>query len=129
MTTIYNATGRRKSSVARVFLTAGNGEIKVNNRKLKDFFPREAYLEHIQEVLRVTETSAKFDINCYVKGGGTTGQAGSIRLGISRALLQAEPDLAAVLKRGKFLTRDAREVERKKYGQRGARAKFQYSKR
>jgi len=125
----YNATGRRKSSVARVTLRPGNGKIMVNRKALESFFPRETLQMIIRMPLELTSMLNKYDVVANVTGGGMSGQAGAIRHGISRALITADADLRAVLKKGGFLTRDPRTKERKKYGQKGARARFQYSKR
>ena len=122
-------TGRRKTSAARVFLNSGNGEITVNGRPLDKFFGRETARMVVRQPLVVTDMADKVDIVVTVTGGGTTGQAGAIRLGIARALLHLNPEYRAVLKKAGLLTRDAREVERKKYGRAGARRRFQFSKR
>ncbi|MGH7409387.1 MAG: 30S ribosomal protein S9 [Candidatus Methylomirabilales bacterium] len=126
---IFYATGRRKSSVARVWLKAGEGKIRVNDRPAEEYFGRPTLRMVIAQPFKAAEVEAKFDVVATVRGGGATGQAGALRLGISRALLQAGEDLRAALKKGGFLTRDPRVKERKKYGQRGARARFQFSKR
>jgi small subunit ribosomal protein S9 len=128
-TTQYYGTGRRKSSSARVYLTSGTGQIKVNSRTDDVYFGRETSRRIIRQPLEATELSDKFDINIKVKGGGANGQAGAIKLGIARALLQYDGELRPSLRKGGFLTRDAREVERKKVGLRKARKKEQYSKR
>jgi small subunit ribosomal protein S9 len=125
----YYGTGRRKRSVARVFLRPGSGKITINKRDLSDYFPRDIYSIIVKEPLEVTEQAANFDIYATVKGGGTTGQAGALRHGISRALVNFSEELRHPLRKGGFLTRDSREVERKKYGMKGARARFQFSKR
>jgi len=125
----YYGTGRRKSSVARVFLKPGKGEILINKRNLEDYFSRESYQTQIKLPFVTTDTLDKFDIYATVKGGGSTGQAGALRHGISRALLDFNNEFRSLLGKEGLLTRDAREVERKKYGQRGARARFQFSKR
>lgn len=125
----YAGTGRRKSSVARVRLVPGNGNITVNGRDVKDYIPFEALVEVIKQPLNITETNGSYDVLVNVRGGGFTGQAGAIRHGISRALLQADPEYRAVLKRAGLLTRDARMKERKKYGLKGARRAPQFSKR
>jgi small subunit ribosomal protein S9 len=127
--TQYYGTGRRKTSVARVYLRPGNGRIFVNKRPAEVYFPRASHRMHYEVPLEVAESTKDFDIYVNVRGGGHTGQAGAIRLGISRALLQLNPELRAVLKPKGLLTRDARKVERKKYGKAGARASFQFSKR
>ena len=125
----FYATGRRKNSIARVRLLPGSGEIKVNKKTLIDHFKRETLKMIIEQPLEVTETTAKFDIIAIVSGGGLTGQAGAMRLGISRALIKYDEELRPVLKSNGFLTRDPREKERKKYGLAGARKRFQFSKR
>ena len=125
----YYATGRRKSSVARVWLRPGEGKVRVNDRPAEEYFGRPTLRMVIAQPFKVAGVEAKFDVVATVRGGGATGQAGALRLGISRALLQAGEDLRTALKKGGFLTRDPRVKERKKYGQRGARARFQFSKR
>ena len=125
----YYGTGRRKRSVARVFLRPGTGKITVNNRELNEFFSREIYKVIMQEPLVKTQQEEKFDIVATVKGGGTAGQAGALRHGLSRALVNYSEELRVPLRAAGFLTRDAREVERKKYGLKGARARYQFSKR
>ena len=126
---IYNAVGRRKGSVARVFMTPGKGEISINGRPFKDYICRESLAIVGTQPLDLIDQRESYDINVNVKGGGLTGQAGAIRLGIARALNEVSADFRPALKEAGFLTRDAREVERKKYGQPGARKKFQFSKR
>ncbi|MDL5041413.1 30S ribosomal protein S9 [Heyndrickxia coagulans] len=125
----YAGTGRRKSSVARVRLVPGNGNITINGRDVKDYIPFEALIEVIKQPLNITETAGSYDVLVNVKGGGFTGQAGAIRHGIARALLEADPEYRATLKRAGLLTRDARMKERKKYGLKGARRAPQFSKR
>ena len=125
----YYGTGRRKTAVARVYLRPGTGKITVNKRDSEEYFPNRVLKMVIRQPLQITETSEKFDILINVAGGGPAGQAGAIRHGISRALLEFSPELRKRLKVAGFLTRDAREVERKKYGQSGARRRFQFSKR
>ena len=125
----YYGTGRRKDSVARVFLRPGKGEILINKRTVEDYFGRETLKMVLRQPLELTESENKFDIIINVKGGGLSGQAGAIRHGISRALLLAIEDSRDVLKKASMLTRDSRKVERKKYGQPGARKKYQFSKR
>jgi small subunit ribosomal protein S9 len=127
--TQYYGTGRRKSSSARVFLRPGKGDINVNARSIDNFFGRETARMIVRQPLDITEMNDKFDIHVTVKGGGINGQAGAIRLGIARALLQYDEGLRADLRKAGLLTRDAREVERKKVGLRKARKKEQYSKR
>ena len=125
----YAGTGRRKSSVARVVLTPGQGNISVNKREFADYFPRETDRLTILTPLKLTNLDKKFDIAVSVNGGGSTGQAGAIKLGISRALLTCDLANRSVLKKAGCLTRDPREKERKKPGQKGARKKFQWVKR
>ena len=125
----YYGTGRRKTAVARVYLRPGTGKITVNRREFEIYFPNRVLKMVIRQPLLITETSEKFDIFVNVAGGGMSGQAGAIRHGLSRALLEFNPELRPKLKSAGFLTRDAREVERKKYGQPGARKRFQFSKR
>ena len=127
--TTWYGTGRRKSATARVFLRPGTGRFFVNKRELDEFFCRETDKMILKQPLVLTSTTENFDIMVTVRGGGTTGQAGAIKHGISRALLKYNPDLRGSLKEAGFLTRDARIKERKKYGQKGARARFQFSKR
>ncbi len=125
----YYGTGRRKSAVARVYLRPGAGKLSVNKRDFEEYFPNRVLKMIIRQPLLITETADKFDIAVNVNGGGTAGQAGAIRHGIARALLEFNPELRGRLKSAGFLTRDAREVERKKYGQPKARRRFQFSKR
>ena len=125
----YYGTGRRKTAAARVFLRAGAGEVKVNGRSLDNYFPNDVLKMIIKQPLLLTETAEKFDIVVTVEGGGSAGQAGAIRHGISRALLVFNAELRDRLKSAGLLTRDPRKKERKKYGQKGARARFQFSKR
>jgi len=125
----YYGTGRRKTSVARVYLRPGSGKIVVNKRDFDEYFPNQVLKMVIRQPLLLTETADKFDILINVNGGGPTGQAGAIRHGISRALLEFNGELRPQLKAVGFLTRDARKVERKKYGQPKARKRFQFSKR
>lgn len=125
----YYGTGRRKTSTARVYLRPGKGDILVNKRKFDDYFPNEALRMIIRQPLRLTDTANKFDILVNVEGGGTSGQAGAVRHGITRALLEFNADLRSVLKKAGLITRDPRQKERKKYGQKGARKRFQFSKR
>lgn len=126
---ILNKIGRRKTSVARIYMMPGNGEITVNNRDIKNYFPFEVYQTIINQPLAVTEQMGKFDITVNVKGGGVKGQAEAIRLAISRALCEDTPEVRPALKKEGYLTRDPRMVERKKYGRRKARRRFQFSKR
>jgi len=125
----YYGTGRRKSSIARVYLRPGSGTIHVNKRPFDNYFVSEALRMIVQQPLQLTESSGKFDIYANIQGGGHTGQAWAMRLGISRALCEVNLELRPKLKDGGFLTRDSRIKERKKYGQPGARKRFQYSKR
>lgn len=130
MTSIqYYGTGRRKNATARVFLRPGAGEIKVNDRSLDEYFKRESLKLIIRQPLLLTETAEKFNVLVRIQGGGMAGQAGAIRHGLSRALVEYNRELRPKLKDAGFLTRDSRAKERKKYGQRGARARFQFSKR
>ena len=122
-------TGRRKSSVARVFLRPGHGQIKVNGRTFENYFMNEAARFVVRQPLLATETAEKFDVIILANGGGHTGQAGAARLGIARALIEFNSELRGKLKELGFLSRDARIHERKKYGQKGARKRFQFSKR
>jgi small subunit ribosomal protein S9 len=122
-------TGRRKASVARVWLQPGEGKIQVNDRPADEFFPRATLKMLLAQPLKVAGVEGKFDVLATVRGGGSSGQAGAIRLGIARALLQVDEAMRAGLKKAGLLTRDPRVKERKKYGQRGARARFQFSKR
>ena len=129
-TSYYYGTGRRKTSTARVrLIPEGSGLAIVNRKPLDDYFDRDVMKMMIMQPFELTETAGKFDLYANVRGGGKSGQAGAIRHGISRALLQADPELRPILKKLGFLTRDARMKERKKYGQKGARARFQFSKR
>ena len=125
----YYGTGRRKNSTARVYLTKGSGQITVNDKPLESFFGRPTNCMIVRQPLEATELVDQFDVNVMVKGGGTTGQAGAIRLGVSRALLEYDEELRSKLRAAGFLTRDAREVERKKVGLHKARKATQYSKR
>lgn len=125
----YMATGRRKSSVARVILTSGTGKITINDREFEDYIPSPATRLDVLQPLELTESISKFDIRVNVDGGGITGQAGAIRLGISRALTEINPDFRKVLKKSGMMTRDARAKERKKYGRKKARKSGQFSKR
>lgn len=126
---LANTVGRRKSSVARIYITEGSGQISINKRDLRDYFPKATNRYVINQPLNLLKLSNKFDVKINVKGGGTTGQAGAIRHGIARALVELDENSRPELKAAGFLTRDARKVERKKAGLRGARAKFQFSKR
>ncbi len=125
----YYATGKRKTSIARVWLKPGDGKVTINKRSIDDYLKRETAKMIIRQPLELTETLDKFDIYVNVRGGGMSGQAGAIKHGISKALLEVNPDFRPLLKKNGFLTRDSRIKERKKYGQPGARKRFQYSKR
>ena len=125
----YYGTGRRKTSTARVYLRPGTGSIVVNKREFNAYFPNEALQMIIRQPLALTETAEKFDILVNVDGGGQAGQAGAVRHGITRALMEFNSDLRSTLKKAGLVTRDPRQKERKKYGQKGARARFQFSKR
>jgi len=125
----FYATGKRKTSVARVWMIPGQGRVQVNKRELDEYFPRPTLKMIIHQPLALTNTAGRFDIYVLTDGGGIAGQAGAVRHGIAKALLAYNPDFRTMLKRAGMLTRDARKKERKKYGQRGARARFQYSKR
>ncbi len=126
--TVY-ATGKRKSAVAKTWLTPGNGTIIVNKKALEDYFPIATCRTILKQPLVLTNNENKFDVRITVLGGGTTGQAGAVRHGITRALMKVDPDLRPILKKAGFVKRDPRAKERKKYGQKGARARFQFSKR
>jgi small subunit ribosomal protein S9 len=122
-------TGKRKTAVARVRLRLGGGSIRVNGKPVDEYFTREVLRILVRQPLESTNTTTRFDVNANVGGGGPAGQAGALRHGIARALEKFDTSVRPTLKRGGFLTRDARKKERKKYGQRGARARFQFSKR
>jgi small subunit ribosomal protein S9 len=125
----FEATGRRKTSVARVRMLSGSGNIFINGRSVEDYLRRDSLEMILVQPLQLTETRERFDIHISTRGGGLRGQAGAACLGIARALLKYDPDVRATLKRAGFLTRDPREKERKKYGLAGARKRFQFSKR
>jgi len=125
----YYGTGRRKTSTARVFLRPGTGAITVNHREFENFFPTDALRVQVKRPLQVTETGEKFDVLATVAGGGVNGQAGAVRLGIARALVEFNAELRRQLKKDGLLTSDSRVKERKKYGLAGARKRFQFSKR
>jgi small subunit ribosomal protein S9 len=125
----FYGTGRRKESVARVFLTFGSGKISVNGRTVEEYFHNVNWLNRAVEPMKFTETSGSVDVVATVKGGGVGGQSGALRMGLSRALSIFNPELRAGLRKNGFLTRDSRMKERKKYGQKGARKRFQFSKR
>jgi len=128
-TYLTNTVGRRKSSIARVYIKEGSGKITINKREFVNYFPKATSRYVVNQPINLLELSGKYDINVNVKGGGSTGQAGAIRLGIARALEKLNPENRPELKKAGFLTRDARKVERKKYGLAGARKSFQFSKR
>jgi len=125
----FYGTGKRKSSIARVWLKPGEGNIVVNNKSLDDYFGRETSKMVVKQPLELTETIGKFDIKVTVRGGGDSGQAGAIKHGITKALLEADVEMRGTLKKAGFITRDSRIKERKKYGKKAARASFQFSKR
>ena len=126
---IWNATGRRKSSVARVLMSVGKGSFTINRRDVKDYFGRQSLKIMLEQPLSILDIKGRYDIIVNVNGGGLSGQAGAIRLGIARCLEKINPDHRSSLKEAGMMTRDSREVERKKYGQPGARKRFQFSKR
>jgi small subunit ribosomal protein S9 len=126
---VYYATGRRKTSVARVYLKEGKGSVLINERTLEDYFGRETARMIVLQPFQLTQTAGNFDVKVNVQGGGMSGQAGAIRHGITRALLEVKPDFRSSLKKAGFVTRDPRAVERKKYGRHKARKRPQYSKR
>jgi small subunit ribosomal protein S9 len=126
---VYYATGKRKSAIARTWLTPGNGEISINNRPVEAYFPVETLRNELLEPFKLTNTAGSFNVKVSVKGGGIAGQAGAVRHGITKALILTDPDLRIPLKKAGFVKRDPRVKERKKYGQKGARARFQFSKR
>ncbi len=127
--TQYYGTGRRKTAAARVYLRPGNGQITVNRKTFAEYFPNETLQMIIRQPLQLTESANKFDILVNVSGGGPAGQAGAVRHGITRALMEFNGELRPALKHAGFVTRDPRQKERKKYGQKGARKRFQFSKR
>lgn len=126
---VFTATGRRKTSIARVRLIPGAGDITVNQKNAGEFFTRDVLKSVVRQPLELTNTAGKFNVIANVAGGGISGQAGAVRHGIARALITADPGLRSVLKKAGLLTRDPRMKERKKYGQKGARKRFQFSKR
>ena len=126
---IYYAKGRRKTAIARTWVKPGNGDVTINDRPIDDYFKLESAKTEMLQPFVVTNTSGKYDVRVRVLGGGVNGQSGAIRLGITKALIQIDPDFRQPLKRAGFVKRDPRAKERKKYGQRGARARFQFSKR
>jgi small subunit ribosomal protein S9 len=125
----FYGTGRRKTAIARVWLKPGSGEVNINRLNMDEYFRRETLKMIVMQPLQLVNMQDKYDVVVNVRGGGASGQAGAIRHGISRALLQADEELRPALRQAGFLTRDSREKERKKYGQKGARARFQFSKR
>ncbi len=125
----YYATGKRKNAIARIWLEPGNGQLEVNDRPAAQYFGRETLMMVIKQPLNLTNLLGKYNVRVYVKGGGSAGQAGAVRHGISKALLEINPAFREQLKKEGLLTRDSRVKERKKYGQKGARKRFQYSKR
>jgi small subunit ribosomal protein S9 len=125
----YNATGRRKTSIARVNISPGDGQIIINKKPVDTYFPRETLRMMIRQPIELAGITGKYDITATVTGGGLSGQAGALRHGIARAIVNMDNDLRPRLKKEGFLTRDPRETERKKYGQKGARKRFQFSKR
>ncbi len=125
----WYGTGRRKESTARVWIAVGNGEIKINERPFDEYFPRESWRVMMQQPLDLVEQRGKLNIMVNVKGGGLSGQAGAVRHGLTRALMEMNPEFRSPLKKAGFVTRDPRTVERKKYGRPGARKRFQFSKR
>ncbi len=127
--TQFNGLGRRKTSTARAWLKAGSGKWEVNGRPIDEYFTRSSLVQHVQEPLAVTNTQGRFDVKLNLGGGGTTGQAGAARLALARALLKYDEELRGALREKGMLTRDPREVERKKPGRPGARKRFQFSKR
>jgi len=129
MSEVYYGTGKRKTAIARTWLKPGTGTITINKRLIDDYFGRETAKMIVEQPMVLTDTYGNYDVFVNVKGGGMSGQAAAIRHGISKALLAVNPEFRATLKRAGFVTRDSRIKERKKYGQKGARARFQYSKR
>ena len=126
---LYYATGRRKTAIARTWMKPGSGEIVINNRPVEDYFPIEATRQELIQPFKLTNTLDSYDVKATVVGGGIAGQAGAVRHGITRALVSVNPDFRLSLKKAGFIKRDPRVKERKKYGQKGARARFQFSKR
>lgn len=129
MENTYYATGKRKTAIARTWIMPGKGEVVINNRPLDEYFTTESAKLILNQPFVLTSTAGSYDVRISVRGGGYTGQVGAIRHGITKALIMADPDLRPVLKKAGFVKRDPRVKERKKYGQRGARARFQFSKR
>jgi len=126
---IFYATGRRKTAISRTWITPGSGEITINNRPVDEYFPIEATRAELIQPFKITNTMGTYDVRATVVGGGIAGQAGAVRHGITRALVSVNPDFRITLKKAGFIKRDPRVKERKKYGQKGARARFQFSKR
>lgn len=126
---VFYATGKRKQAVARTWLKPGNGKVIINNKPAEEFFVHDAARKMMMQPFELTDTMDEYDVKINVRGGGTIGQAGAIRHGITKALAQSNPDFRLTLKKAGFVKRDPRKKERKKYGQRGARARFQFSKR
>jgi len=129
LSSVMTATGRRKTSTAKVWVKSGSGKFTVNGKELNVFFNRDVHIAQIMQPLEATSNIGKYDIDCSVLGGGQTGQAGAIRMGIARALSKADEAMKVILAKGGFLTRDSRMVERKKYGRMKARRRYQFSKR
>lgn len=129
MATVFYATGRRKNATAKVWVTTGTGQITVNDKDIKEYFERELHVDQIVEPIEATTNTGRLDVNVTASGGGKTGQAGAIRMGIARALAKTDDNVRKILSRGGYLTRDSRMVERKKYGRMKARRRFQFSKR
>lgn len=129
MSEVYYGTGKRKTAIARTWLKPGTGTITINKRLIDDYFGRETAKMIVEQPMVLTDTYGSYDVSVNVQGGGMSGQAAAIRHGISKALLEVNPEFRTTLKRAGFVTRDSRIKERKKYGQKGARARFQYSKR
>ncbi len=126
---VYYATGRRKTAISRTWMTPGSGQVIINNRPVEEYFPIETTREEIFQPFKLTNTLGSYDVKATVGGGGIAGQAGAVRHGITRALVSLNPDFRLTLKKAGFIKRDPRVKERKKYGQKGARARFQFSKR
>jgi len=126
---LYYATGRRKTAISRTWITPGSGEIIINNRPVEEYFPIAVTREEMIQPFKITNTFGSYDVKATVVGGGIAGQAGAVRHGITRALVSINPDFRLTLKKAGFIKRDPRVKERKKYGQKGARARFQFSKR
>ena len=126
---IFYATGKRKTAIARTWLTAGSGKITVNNQAVEDYFPLETFRLELTKPFNLTDTLGSYDVKANVAGGGISGQAGALRHGITKALILINPDFRLTLKKAGYVKRDPRVKERKKYGQKGARARFQFSKR